>query len=150
MLAYERRIEGTIKEIYRLAKLNYTGGVSPSGIALAFEFEKTNQSLKYKAENLADAERKMANIVAKWENKESDAVIEYPKDFNLNDMERELNVALDALSLHISETFNKEYQKKLYRDLMPQLPSDKKTTIDDEINRKDELMDIEEAIETEG
>lgn len=147
MQAYEARIKSTIDEIYRLAKLNYTGGVSRSGVALAFEFEKTNQSLKDKAENLADAESKIASIVAKWHDTDSDTIINYPEDFNINDLSKEIDNILTSLSLGISDTFNKELKKASSRKLLPNLPEEKHMVIDLEI---EEGTDIEIPEDEEG
>lgn len=139
MQAYEQRIKATIEEIYRLAKLNYTGGVSPSGVALAFEFEKTNQSLKDKAKNLADAEHKIADIVARWQDKEGEVTIDYPQDYNINDMSKELDNIMTSLSLGISDKFNNELKKVSARKILPNLSSEKHIEIDKEIEEGTEI-----------
>ena len=117
--AYETRINALIEEIYRLARLNYSGGVSLSGVALAFTFDKTNQALCDKALNLQDAERKIAKIVCKWQESEFDGEIQYPLDYSVSDIEKELKSALDAISLNLSDRFNKEYKKSTARKLLP-------------------------------
>jgi hypothetical protein len=131
--AYETRIDTLIKEIYRLARLSFKGGVTPSGIALAFEFEKTNQALCDKALNLQQAEIKIAKIVSRWQDSEFDGEIQYPLDFSLADIESELKLALDTINLNLSDRFNKEYKKSVMRKLMPRLPESVKIIIDKEI-----------------
>ena len=131
--AYETRIDTLIEETYRLARLRFKGGVSSSGVALAFEFEKTNQALCDKALNLQQAEINIARIVSRWHDVEFDGEIQYPLDFSLTDIEKELKQALDTISLNLSDRFNKEYKKTVIRKLMPRLPESVKKTIDEEI-----------------
>jgi hypothetical protein len=131
--AYETRINALIEEIYRLARLNYKGGVSQSGVALSFAFEKTNQALSDKALNVQEAELKVAKIVCKWQESEFEGEIQYPLDFSLADIEGDLKMALDVISLDLSDRFNKEYKKSMTRKLLPKLPEAVKIEIDNEI-----------------
>ncbi len=131
--AYEVRIDALIQEIYRLARLNFKGGVSPSGIAHAFEFEKTNQALCDKAQNLQQAEQEVARLVCKWQESVFDGEIQYPLDFSITDLEKELKLAFDAMSMNLSAQFNKECKKSIVRKLMPGLPESVKEVIDKEI-----------------
>ncbi len=131
--AYETRINALTEEIYRIARLNYQGGASSSGVSLAFKFEKTNQALCDKALNLQQAEYKLARIVCAWQESEFDGEIKYPGDFSLGDIEREIKEAFDALTLGVGEKFNQEYKKNLARKLMPQLPESMRSEIDQDI-----------------
>ncbi|MFC1855156.1 phage portal protein [Thermodesulfobacteriota bacterium] len=131
--AYETRIAAIIEEIYRLARLNYKGGVTQSGIALSFMFEKTNQALSDKALNMQEAERRIAKVVCKWQESDFEGEIQYPLDYSVSDVEKELKMALDAIKLDISDRFNIEYKKSTARKLLPKLPESIKSVIDGEI-----------------
>lgn len=137
--AYETRIANLINEIYRIAKIEYTGGVSSSGIALAFKFEKTNQNLARKAENMADAERKLAAVVLKWDalnpaNKNVDVQIIYPKDFGITDYQGEAVKDAKILDLAIGDEFEKYYRKTMIRKYAPEASESELAKMDAEID----------------
>lgn len=143
--AYETRIRDLIEEIYRIAGLKYKGGAMPSGIALAYEFENMNQVLAYISENIRDTEVRLAKLVMNTQ-KEGDIgklEIEYPKEFNLLDLQAEIKNGFDALEINVSDTFNKEFKKKLVRKLLPNLASKTKDTIDAEIEASLQESDAE-------
>jgi hypothetical protein len=137
--AYEERIKAVIDAIYRVAKLNYTGGVQKSGVALAFEFEKTHQALLKKAGNLEDAEKKIIDMVAKWEEIESDYVVNYPDDFGISDTETELKIAFDALSLGLGDKYNKWEKKKIARGRMRNEDEATIKEVEDDIDEQDDV-----------
>jgi hypothetical protein len=148
--AYFKTIEQLINMMWEMARLNFIGGVQSSGVAMAFEFEKTNQSLLDKAGTLRDAEVEILEIVAAWMGQDSkDTEISYPKDFNLRDLERELENHFKALTLNLSERFNKEYKKKASRKILSDLTPEKQAEIDKEIEEGEELPNIESMIDDE-
>jgi hypothetical protein len=147
MDVYEKRIDKIIEEIFRIASLKFQGGVSPSGVAMTYEFENTQQIIKGKSKNLEDAEKEIVSVLLLWEGEDSekdDTTIEYASDFNFSNLQVDLHVALDAVMLQVSDTFNKEYKKMMTRKLLPNLTKDKQETIDNEIDN-----DIEGNIDNE-
>jgi hypothetical protein len=107
--------------IYSLANLEFIKGTQQqkSGVALEFEFQNLNSLLTQIAQNLEQAEYKIADLVAKWEGKDSfKGTIIYEKDFSYRDVERELKKAMDALTLNISATFDAELKKYIARMLL--------------------------------
>jgi hypothetical protein len=155
--AYKTKLEEIAKSIFETARLDYGEGVrlSPSGVALAFRFEKTNQALLDKANNLQRAEEKIAALVQLWQRPagstaELDEVsIVYPTNFALEDNTVALKNDLDTLDMDISPTFNKEYKKEVVRRRMKELPQETLDTIDNEIDNPEPQIDIDAAIEEE-
>ena len=143
--AYESRIEKLIEEIYRIAGLKYKGAAMPSGVALAYEFENMNQILAYISENIRDTEVRLAKLVMNTQKKGDIGKLEitYPKEFNLLDLQAEIKNGFDALGINISDTFNKEFKKKLVRKLLPNLASKTKDAIDTEIEESMDESDDE-------
>lgn len=108
-----------INEIYRIAKM---GGVKAaedfqtvkSGVALELEYQQLYSALSEKADNLEQAETNILRLWAKWEGRVFDGVIDYPDDFSVLDLDRDLRNAVTALSADIgSATFKKEVRKKI-------------------------------------
>ncbi len=108
-----------VEQIYRAVNLEFTLGsqTQKSGVALEFEFQNLNTLLSGFAMNLEQAEYEIANLVANWHGKEKfDGVIDYRKDFSFRDVERELKIAMDSLSLNVpSPTFKTEVYKYVAR-----------------------------------
>jgi hypothetical protein len=105
-------------EIYRLAKLGGTVGLektreATSGIAYAFEFNETNQSLVRKAKGIQEAEVKIHSLYAKWMGEEFDGIITYPTEFGVEDFLLEFKMMSEARLTLTSETAIKKLEEKL-------------------------------------
>jgi hypothetical protein len=105
-------------EIYRLAKMGGSTGLlgvreATSGIAYAFEFNETNQSLARKAEFLEQAEVEIYGYVEKWLQKTANVTITYPREFGVDDFLTELSILLQARTTLTSETAIKALEKKV-------------------------------------
>ncbi len=114
-----------IEEIYRIAKL---GGVKAaedsgsvrSGVAIELEYQQLYSTLSEKADNLEQAESRVLELWAKWENRPFDGCIDYPDDFSVKDLDRELQNAMKAQEAAIgSPTFKKELQKRIAGSVLP-------------------------------
>ncbi len=149
--AYYNLIDRLKNIMQELARLAYTGGVQSSGVAMAFQFEKTNQMLLSKAETLKDAELAILHLVSLWmdDTTEKEISIEYPKDYNIRDMEKEIKNVFDMLGLQLSDKFNKALKKLASRNLMPSLTTEQQKEIDEEIENGEDLPDFEAVIEEE-
>ena len=95
------QIDRARDEIYRLAKLGGSTGLlgvreATSGIAYAFEFNETNQSLCGKAEYLEQAELDIHRILAAWLDEEFTGNITYPREFGVVDFLAELQFLTEA------------------------------------------------------
>ena len=109
-------IERGRDEIYRLAKLGGKSGVlgireATSGIAYAFEFNETNQSLSRKAQSLEQGETEIFRLIATLLGEEWDGNISYPREFGVDDFKFELEILVEARSTLTSETAIKELEK---------------------------------------
>lgn len=128
-----------IGEIYRIAKM---GGVKAaedfqgvrSGVALELEYQQLYSVLSEKADNLEQAESKVLSLWAKWEGKSFDGVVDYPDDFSVRDIDRDLQNAINAQSARVdSATFKKELQKKIATALLPKMDETLRAKITAEI-----------------
>lgn len=140
---YDTLIDSLIKQSQQLARLEFTGGTYASGVAMAFDFEKTNQALKSKAATLQDAELAILGLVDLWMDGAGieKVIIDYPEEFNIMDVEQTLKNIFGTLELNISKRFNEEVKKKASRQLLPALPDATQKIIDDEIEEGDKPID---------
>lgn len=128
-----------IEEIYRIAKLGGVkaaedSGAPRSGAAIELEYQQLYSTLSEKADNLEQAEANVLRLWALWEGKEFDGVVDYPDDFSVKDLERELQNALSAQSSKVdSATFKKEIQKKIACAVLPKLDPGTRARIEEEI-----------------
>lgn len=105
-------------EIYRLSKLSGSTGLlgvreATSGIAYAFEFNETNQSLGKKAEFLEQAEKEIHRLLGKWLGQEYDGLVAYPREFGVDDFLAEMNLLAQARATLSSETAIKELETRI-------------------------------------
>ena len=128
-----------IGEIYRIAKL---GGVKsieePSGVrsgaAIELEYQQLYSVLSEKADNLEQAEARVCDIWARWEGGTFDGVIDYPDDFSVRDLDRELENAIKAQSANVaSAAFGKELQKKIADAVLTKIDAETMARIKEEI-----------------
>ena len=138
--------------IYMLAKTE-APDFSPkeeSGLSKQYDFHETNQSLADKADNLENAEIKCHKIRARWMDKEWDGIIDYPEDFDIRQINAELEEALKVKMYGFPASFQKEYDRSLYRKLLPKLQKELIAKIDEDIDRGvgtlNQVTEEEEAV----
>ncbi|MEM2566938.1 MAG: phage portal protein [Candidatus Bathyarchaeia archaeon] len=134
---YMEYIQLLIEQIYKLANLEFVMGTSQqkSGVALEFEFQDLNSMLSGIAMNMEQAEYRIAELVARWSGEERfRGSISYEKDFSFRDIEREMRIVFDALSMQISQTFENELKKRIARALLPDTDDETMKRIDYEID----------------
>ncbi|HHL39616.1 MAG TPA: phage portal protein [Deltaproteobacteria bacterium] len=132
-----------INEIHRIAKMGGVkatedfGGVR-SGVALELEHQQLHALLSEKADNTEHAESSLLELWARWQGVSFDGRIDYPDDFSVRDLDRDLDVAIKARSAAVaSETFNREIEKKIVRAALPKLDESVMKTIVAEIDGGD-------------
>ena len=140
--AVENRIERNAREIYAIAQLagiKTNESIQPmSGIALSQENQQRNASLSEKAVNMEQGERKILELVARWQGKEKfDGEIKYIENYDITDLNADVINILSTLQQAglESKTMVRELHKKLSRDLLPKVAEDTQDTIDDEIKK---------------
>lgn len=115
---YQKEIEGTVEEIYRVANLEFVGGVQESGVALSFHFQEANSGLAGMAEMAELAETEIAQLVYAWQGQEFKGNISYPSDFNISDVKEAIGEALDAVPLGMGAEFDKAVKKRLAKRML--------------------------------
>lgn len=136
---YVGRIADLIVEIYKLANLEFVGGVQQSSESRQFNFQATNSTLAIMSDMTEQAEREIANLVMLWMGKvEFTGNIAYPREFNFVDLKQTIDTAIDAVSLEISPTFDKEIKKQVAHKL---LSTDVSATV---------MQDIDDEIDSNG
>jgi hypothetical protein len=132
-------VKQDITEIHRIAKM---GGVKAtedfsqarSGVAIELEYQQLHAVLAEKADNIEQAETQVLDLWARWEGKEFDGVIDYPDDFSVRDLTRDIENALKAQEAKIeSATFGRELQKMLANAVLPKLDEEVKRQVEMEI-----------------
>jgi hypothetical protein len=113
-----KHISQTVDDIYKMANLEFVGGVQQSGVALSFHFQEANSSMVGMAEMCEAAECEIAQLVYLWQWQEFTGNISYPKDFNLKDLTQALQIALQAVSLNMGAEFDKALKKLLARQIL--------------------------------
>ncbi|TAN71604.1 MAG: hypothetical protein EPN17_00940 [Methylobacter sp.] len=115
---YMNRIEAVINDIYRVANLEFVGGVQQSGVALSFHFQEANSALRGMAEMCESAEHEIAGLVYAWQNQAFAGNIAYANDFNLTDLAQAISVALDSATLGMGNEFDKALKKRLAKQIL--------------------------------
>lgn len=119
-----RVIEVLSGEIFRLSRL--AGGITMlrealSGLAYAYIFNETNQSLSDQADILEDAEKKILSIMGRWMGFSPDDLVisvSYPDDFGLVDVAREIEILKSTRDTIPSLTLYKELAKDVSQVLL--------------------------------
>lgn len=131
------QIKDGVEEIYRLASLEGGSGVEKdaSGISKAYDFTLTNNTLVSKAINMEDAETRALRIWAKWEGiNEPNISVAYEREYDIIRLADELANAIQAKTMKISPTFDKELKKRIANRMIPRLPDKVKKQIEQEID----------------
>lgn len=115
---YMQQIANTITDMYRVANLEFVGGVQQSGVALSFHFQEANASLRGMAEQCEAAENEIAQLVYLWQGREFDGNISYPAEFNMSDIAQAISIAMDSVTLGIGSEFDKAIKKRLAKQIL--------------------------------
>lgn len=115
---YMKQIADTVNDIYRVANLEFVGGVQQSGVALSFHFQESNSSLRGMAEMCEAAEKEIADLVYSWQAQTFNGNIAYSNDFNMTDLQQAINTAMDSVGLSMGSEFNKALKKRLAKQIL--------------------------------
>ncbi len=153
---YMERIDKLVRAMYALANLEFATGVQPgmatsSGVAMSYRFQEANRTLAELASRVEAAEMAIADLVAAWSGQDFAGEISYPRDFDVIDLQHELKIGMDALTLGISRKFDAELKKRLARQLLGEGISDETLAeIDAEVNAADVYDDqVDRAVDDE-
>lgn len=133
---YVGRLADLIVEIYKLANLEFVGGVQQSGVSLAFHFQAANSTLAIMSDMCEQAEREIADLVMAWMGRPKfSGNIAYPREFNIADIKQMIDTAIDSVSMRISPTFDREVKKQVaHKILSSDVSASTMQTIDTEID----------------
>ena len=131
-------ITSTVKEIQRLARLeagfDIKSSKAQSGISKAFDWLSTATVLAEKADNFEEAERNAVRLWLKWQGMEdAPFTVDYPDEFDVKSLEKEIEDAVKLKSLQISPTFEAELMKRLAKKALPKITDEKANDIEEEI-----------------
>jgi hypothetical protein len=115
---YMQMIKDTIDDIYKVANLEFVGGVQQSGVALSFHFQEANSSLRSMAEQCETAENEIARLVYLWQGQEFKGNIAYSSEFNMSDITQAITTALDTVTLGMGAEFDKTIKKRLAKQIL--------------------------------
>jgi hypothetical protein len=115
---YMKQIADTVQDIYRVANLEFVGGVQQSGVALGFHFQEANSSLRGMAGMGEAAEKEIAHLVHLWMAQTFDGNIAYSNDFNMSDLAEAISQALDTMTLGMGAEFDKAIKKRLAKQML--------------------------------
>jgi hypothetical protein len=155
---YETRIANTVQEIYRLARIEYERGhtlEAASGVARAYEFEKTNRRLGDFAKQLARAEKRSYAIVGPALGVSADSIqqatVTAPTDFRVEDLATDIKNALDAISIALPPTAEMWIKKRVIEKMLPNLPTDQMVEILDELeDKRDEALNASAELQEDA
>ena len=106
-----------------------------SGIALELRFQQLTALLADKAENAEAWEKRIFDLVGKYESIDYKAEIKYPRKFGIRDLMHDLDVAINSKMVISSPTYAKEIGKSFAARILPRdTDKDIMKTIDDEID----------------
>lgn len=106
---------------------NSVGIDNSSGVAKAYDFEKINTLLAYKARNLEEAENQIVRLVAKWHGQtiEDDVrYVKYSEEFDVKGLYDEFEIASQLTLLEAPFEVRREQMKIVINKLFPQLKAD--------------------------
>lgn len=126
-------IQKIINEIYHTVGLagertkedNSVGIDNSSGVAKAYDFDRVNSLLISKANSLEATERRVLDIVAKWneiELSEKTKLVEYPDDFDVRSLYDEFDVAAKLILIEAPDEVRREQMRVVTKKLFPMAP----------------------------
>jgi hypothetical protein len=137
---FETRIERSVIEIFRMARVEYTraSGVKTSAQSKSEEFEQTNLAIADFAASLAQADREtliLVGLAMGLPRERLDKITCQPHDsYATEDLNDELEGVISAAGLPMGVTFKSELLKRLAGRMLPNLDAVKRRRIASEID----------------
>lgn len=115
---YADSIASCIEMIYKLANLEFVGGVQSSGIAMQFHFQSANDAISLMASEAEKAEMAIGQLACAWMGQEWDGSVQYPRRFQTDILAAELKEAMDATTLDLGPTANALVKGRIARRMI--------------------------------
>lgn len=136
---YEKRLEADVREMYRLARVEFTrqSGSATSGLSRAYEFAQTNRALADFAGELAKASATVDDLVGRYygvpvEEREAAQVIA-PQSFDIEDLTQDIQNGLDLITANIGDTATRLVKMQLVDQRLRNLDPDTRAIIESEL-----------------
>ncbi|MGM9571722.1 MAG: hypothetical protein ACI3ZR_05815, partial [bacterium] len=138
-----------VQEMYRIAGLSFVTGTKQeaSGVAKAWEFERTNQALAELAGRCQLAEKQILELFGLWQKRPVKYEVGYPKDFGIVDVKTELEKAQQVLDMGFNSKVSLEVLKQVLNVYVPDLPpEDFDQIIQEQEKQKEDQTHSEEQL----
>jgi len=135
----EARVEATVKEMFRMARAEYTRpvGAPTSGVARAYEFASTNRAIADFGSEIARGESDLAQLVSLGEGEHPDIArknrVTAPESFDIDDVTSDIKNAMDAVSAKLGPTATIAIKRGLVQRVLPQLSNTTMAKIEREL-----------------
>jgi len=138
------QIDKQVHKMFQLAKLE--GGSaqqvsqvdSQSGVSKAFDFQETNSALAKKAGHMEDGEMRIWDTFARWEGqKEFNGSVSYSRDFNIQELNDELDEAEKMFRIQFGKEFNIKLKKELIKKKFPRVSDEDMNKMMKEVEMKE-------------
>jgi len=134
LLNWRREYIANIREIAKIQDPSAQSKQAQSGESLKVRLRALTTVLNHKATSREQAERMVLKLWAKWEDiDDSDIDVDYNKDFDEVDIEKEINMAISARAAVPSKTFALEVAKGIASKVLGDIPDDVEMKIADEL-----------------
>lgn len=138
----ETRVDSTVREIYRMGRVEFAraqGASVASGVARAYEFQQTNRAIADFAGELARWENRVGWLVGRKIGISDERLSKWrtqpPASFDIEDLQSELKAALDAITVKLGPTAEREMRKSLVQRMLPGLPRETYEQIETELDQ---------------
>jgi hypothetical protein len=153
---YERRLESVVREMYRMARVEFTrasGGIT-SGDSHAYEFQQTNAALGDFALNIAKAEDDVDYIVGRYygasEEELAAQVNVPPKSFDVENMQADIKASFDLINGGVGPTATQMLKSRLIKQALPMLSAEQLDVIEQELRDEQSQDDADDALAMEA
>lgn len=132
--------EAIVRSIYRLARVEFSrpSGAAVSGVSREYEFEQTNRALGDFARNIARFDLDVSDLVGAANGVAVEVRrkhrVDPPRSFAVQDLERDMKVAMDAVTLGLGETATTRIKQNVVRRVLPNLSGADQAKIDGELD----------------
>lgn len=139
--AYERRAMETVREMFRMARVEFVrpaGSQNESGIARKHAFQQTNSAVHAFAKQIAGWEQDtyiaVGRLIGKSEDELSKIRVIAPDDFDVEDIEGLLARLEKALTLKLGSIFEAILKKRAVQEMAPNLDPKDLAAVNQEID----------------
>lgn len=134
----ESRVKNTVEEIYRTGRTEFARvqveGRAESGTARIVAFENTNRAIADFANHVGNFDTEALRCVAVLEGRDPSSIQTIaPKRFDIEELSRELEEVMSAITIDIGPTAIGELKKRLIGKLLPHLQAEQREAIEGEI-----------------